>query len=164
MIRKVKLEDANEICEIYNYYILNSTVTFEKTRINVREMRKRIQFIISKYPWIVYEKDGHIAGYAYACEWKPRHAYAHSVESTVYLKPGESKKGIGTSLYSKLIEQLINMDFHAIIGGITLPNAASIALHEKLGFEKVAHFKEVGYKFEKWLDVGYWELLIKNST
>jgi len=164
MIRTVKLEDAYEISEICNYYILNSVVTFEETPVAVEKMREKIQSINSKLPWIVYEKDQQVLGYAYASEWKSRCAYKYSVESAVYLKQGEMKKGVGTILYTELIEQLINMDFHAVIGGIALPNEASIALHEKFGFEKVAHFKEVGYKFEKWIDVGYWELMINKKS
>ena len=163
MVRTVKLEDATEISEIYNYYILNSVVTFEETPVSVGEMKDRIQSTNSKLPWIVYEKDQQVLGYAYASEWKSRGAYKHSVESTVYLRQGEENKGVGTSLYTELIEQLINMGFHAVIGGIALPNDASIALHEKFGYEKVAHFKEVGFKFEKWVDVGYWELMINKK-
>jgi len=102
-------------------------------------------------------------GYAYANKWKSRRAYKHSVESTIYIQSGELYKGIGTILYGELINRLKNLGFHSIIGGIAMPNEASINLHEKLGFEKVAHFKEVGFKFEKWIDVGYWELLLYNN-
>ncbi|MBN4052143.1 MAG: phosphinothricin acetyltransferase [Bacteroidetes bacterium] len=160
MNRIVKPEDANALSKIYNYYILNSVVTFEETPLTVAEMKDRIQTNSSKFPWVVYEKDGQILGYAYAIEWKQRGAYKFSVESTVYLKQDEMNKGIGTALYAELIKRLTEMDIHAVIGGIALPNEASIALHEKLGFKKVAHFKEVGYKFEKWVDIGYWELMI----
>ena len=163
MVRTVQLEDAEEICKIYNYYILNSVVTFEETPVTVEEMRERIQSIYSKLPWIIYEKDQQVLGYAYASEWKSRCAYKNSVESTVYLRQGEAKKGVGTSLYTELIEQLINIGIHTVIGGVALPNDASIALHKKFGFEKVAHFKEVGYKFGKWVDVGYWELIIDKN-
>lgn len=165
MIRAVKLEDANEIAEIYNYYILNSCVTFEEIPVSIEEMSQRIQSAPSKFPWLVYEKDKKIIGYAYASVWKPRSAYKHTVECTVYLKTEVTKNGIGSLLYKELITQLTDLGFHAVIGGISLPNEASIALHEKFGFEKIAQFKEVGYKFKKWIDVGYWELLIhKKST
>ncbi|MDN5211958.1 N-acetyltransferase family protein [Fulvivirgaceae bacterium BMA12] len=160
MIRAVKTEDAEEIKEIYNYYILNSIITFEESPVSTAEMGERINTIKSVFPWIVYEKDHQILGYAYAARWRSRSAYARSVESTVYLKPGTSKKGIGTQLYTELIKRLKEMDLHVVIGGISLPNDASVALHEKLGFKKVAHFKEVGFKFNNWIDVGYWELLI----
>ena len=162
MIRSVQLKDTNDIAAIYNYYVLNSVVTFEEKIVSEHAMKKRIQFTISKLPWIVYVKDDQVIGFAYASEWKSRCAYKHSVESTVYLKPGEMSKGIGTRLYLELIKQLTAMNFHAVIGGIALPNKSSIYLHEKFGFKKVAHFKEVGYKFKKWIDVGYWELIINN--
>ncbi len=160
MIRSVKLEDSHEIAEIYNYYILNSIVTFEEIPVDREEMKERILAEDSKLPWIVYEKNGQVIGYAHASEWKSRCAYKNSVESTVYLKPNVRKNGMGSLLYKELIKRLTDMNFHAVIGGISLPNQASIALHEKFGFEKVAQFKEVGYKFKKWIDVGYWELLI----
>ena len=162
MIRRVKLEDANKIVEIYNHYILNSTVTFEETPIDVLEIKNRIQSITPNFPWIVYESEGQILGYAYANKWKPRHAYKNTVESTIYLKRNETKRGIGSILLGELIKLLADMNFHAVIGGIALPNKPSVRLHEKLGFEKAAHFKEIGFKFEKWIDVEYWELIIEN--
>ncbi|MDO9594037.1 MAG: N-acetyltransferase family protein [Lutibacter sp.] len=164
MIRTVTLEDAQEIAEIYNYYVLNSCVTFEEFEVSIEEMRGRIEATNSKFPWLVFEKDSEILGYAYATMWKPRSAYKHTVESTVYLKKAATKNGIGSLLYAGLIDQLTDLGFHAVIGGISLPNEASIALHEKFGFEKIAQFKEVGYKFKKWIDVGYWELLINKKS
>lgn len=164
MVRSFKIEDVGSITEIYNYYILNSTITFEENPVSVEEMSKRVKSTVAEFPWLVYEKDQQIFGYAYANQWKPRSAYSHSVEITVYLKMGKSKKGVGTLLYSELIKRLTEMNYHALIGGIALPNDASIALHEKFGFEKVAHFKEVGFKFNKWIDVGYWELLIGDEN
>ncbi len=160
MIRTVNIQDAKEICEIYNYYITNSIVTFEEEIVGVSEMKNRIENINAKLPWIVYEESGEVLGFAYASEWKSRCAYKHSVESTVYLRPEAMKEGIGSKLYKELILRLRKMKLHAVIGGISLPNKSSIALHEKFGFEKIGQFKEVGYKFEKWIDVGYWELML----
>ena len=96
---------------------------------------------------------------AYVSEWRSRYTYKHSVESTIYLKQGCENKGIGSVLYQELLKQLREMGLHAIMGGIALPNEASVCLHVKFGFEKVAHFKEVGFKFGKWIDVAYWELI-----
>ncbi len=126
-------------------------------------MRERLKLISSQYPWLVYEENNRIIGYAYATKWKSRSAYLYSVESTVYVKKGEERKGIGTKLYTKLLELLLNERIHVVIGGITLPNSSSVGLHEKLGFKKIAHFKEVGYKFGKWRDVGYWELILDSK-
>lgn len=164
MIRAVKLEDAKEIAEIYNYYILNSCVTFEELPVSAEEMRGRIEVAHLKFPWLVFETINEVLGYAYASAWKPRSAYKHTVEITVYLKKEATKNGIGSLLYAALIGQLTDLGFHAVIGGISLPNEASIALHEKFGFEKIAQFKEVGYKFKKWIDVGYYELLINKKS
>lgn len=159
MIRNVNLDDAGQICEIYNYYVLNTIVTFEESPVAEEEMKDRIRQI--KLPWIVYVENSQVTGYAYASEWKSRCAYKNSLETTVYLKNGESGKGIGSLLYTELINRLKAMNYHALIGGISLPNEASIALHEKFGFDKIGQFREVGNKFDRWIDVGYWELIFK---
>lgn len=161
MIRPVKLSDAEQLAEIYNYYILNSTATFEEEILSAKEMGKRIQGITEKYPYLVYEEDKQILGYAYAASWKTRIAYRHSVEASIYIREGNSGKGIGTRLYNELIFQLREMDFHAVLAGISLPNAHCIALHEKFGFKKVGEIEQIGYKFAKWINVGYWELILE---
>ena len=160
MIRSAQPWDEGPISEIYNHYIMNSVITFEESPVNADEMSKRIQDITSVLPWLVYESKGTILGYAYASPWKSRAAYRHSAEVTVYLRKGETSQGLGTILYTELISRLRTLNYHTVIGGIALPNAASVALHKKLGFEKVAHFKEVGYKFHEWIDVAYWQLLL----
>ena len=109
-------------------------------------------------PWLVLEVDGALAGYAYATKWRVRPAYRYSVESSVYLDPAYAGRGLGRMLYATLLDRLRERDLHIVIGGIALPNDASAGLHEALGFRKVAHFSEVGKKFGRWLDVGYWEL------
>lgn len=160
MIRTVRKEDATQIRDIYNYYILNSVITFEEVPVTTAEMEQRITNIASGFPWVVYEENKEILGYAYGTKWKIRSAYKHATEVTVYLKQGAFKKGLGTRLYTELIDRLKKKEFHALIGGIALPNDASIALHKKLGFQKIGHFKEVGFKFNRWVDVTYWELLL----
>ena len=160
MIRDINVYDSKQICDIYNYYVLKTIVTFEESEVTEADMRSRIENTNAKIPWIVYEVDGIILGYAYASEWKPRCAYKNSLETTVYLRNCESGKGVGSLLYAELVHRLKAMNYHALIGGISLPNKASIALHEKFGFEKIGQFKEVGYKFDHWIDVGYWELIL----
>jgi len=159
MIRQVKSEDATQVCDIYNYYVEQTIVTFEESAVSVPDMESRIIENTSKYPWIVYSEGNKTLGYAYASKWKSRCAYKYSVETTVYLRPEVKGQGIGSKLYKELLTQLKEKNIHAAIGGIALPNDASIALHEKLGFKKIGQFKEVGYKFDKWIDVGYWELI-----
>jgi len=101
-----------------------------------------------------------VLGYAYASKWKSRCAYRYAVESSIYLAPDATGRGLGTRLYVALIDALRAKSVHTIIGGIALPNPASVALSEKLGFRKIGQFEQVGWKFEKWIDVGYWELIL----
>ncbi len=160
MLRSARAADAHEISEIYNHYVEHTTVTFEEVPVSSTDMERRIATTIECLPWLVFEQDGRVDGYAYASRWKGRCAYRFSVESTVYLRQDTRGRGIGTALYSRLISELRDQDFHAAIGGVSLPNPASERLHEKLGFTKVAHFPEVGFKFGKWIDVAYWQLVL----
>jgi phosphinothricin acetyltransferase len=111
-------------------------------------------------PWLVLEEEGAVIGYACAVRWKSRAAYQHSVESTIYLAPELSGAGRGVALYSALMEQLKLLGVHCVLAGIAQPNEASVGLHEKLGFSKVAHLAEVGRKFDRWVDVGYWQRVL----
>ncbi|WP_111709512.1 GNAT family N-acetyltransferase [Lutibacter citreus] len=160
MIRNVKVADAQIISEIYNYHVLNTIVTFDLNPISVDEISQQIKNVTKKHPWIVYEENNKVLGYAYADTWKKRNAYNFTVESSIYIMQNAIGKGIGKKLYEHLINDLKSRNIHSIIGGISLPNEASIAIHEKFGFKKIAHFKEVGLKFNKWIDVGYWQLKI----
>ena len=120
----------------------------------------RIVDTTASYPWLVSELDGAMVGYAYASSWKRRSAYRYAVESTIYLAPEFHGRGLGSELYRALIAEMRARGFHCAIGGISLPNPASIALHEKLGYKHIGQFREVGWKFGKWVDVGHWELLL----
>lgn len=160
MIRSATGGDAARIAEIYNRYVLHSTVTFEEQIVSADEMRKRIAEVLQALPWVVWVERESVEGFAYATPWKSRISYRHSVESTIYLADGAMGRGIGAQLYGTLIAGLRERGVHTVLGGIALPNDASIALHEKLGFEKVAQFREVGRKFGKWIDVGYWQKIL----
>ncbi len=160
MIRHVELSDGYDICKIYNEYIANSKATFEEEALSVEDIISRIKNVTSSYPWLVYEKDGEVLGYTYAVKWKERSAYRHTVETGIYIDSNHVGKGIGTKLKEELPKELRVISVHCVISGIALPNPASIALCEKFGFKKVAHFKEVGLKFNDWIDVGYWQLLL----
>jgi L-amino acid N-acyltransferase YncA len=127
-------------------------------------MMDRITKVTVSLPWIVLEENGHINGYAYASTWQIRSAYRFSVESTIYLQPDIIRTGVGIRLYESLISELKNLSIRSVVGGIALPNENSVALHERLGFLKVAHFKEVGWKFDQWIDVGYWQLLLQDAA
>lgn len=160
-VRSVKPSDANAIAAIYNHYIEHTVATFEQDNVSTAEMRSRIAKIkAQQLPWLVLEDERGILGYAYATRWKERAAYRFSVETTIYLKPDVKGKGLGTTLYSTLIELLKNLKVHSALAGIALPNDNSIKLHEKMGMRKVAHFEEVGFKLNRWVDTGYWQVIL----
>lgn len=160
-IRPARDSDADAIARIYNHYIANTWVTFETDAVSAQEMAQRIGETRSAgLPWLVTATSDDVAGFAYASRWKGRCAYRFSVESTIYLAPEHTGKGLGTPLYEALIDAVRALSMHSMIGGIALPNDASIGLHEKLGFKKIGHFSEVGYKFDEWIDVGYWQLTL----
>ena len=163
MIRKVKSDDTHDIALIYNYYIENSTISFETNPVSFEEMEVRIADISSKYPYFVYEEAGKVVGYCYVSSWKKKAAYSKTVELTIYIEKGFQRKGIGLALMNKLIDELRKKSFHAIIACINIPNPISVKLHEKLGFRQVSEFIEVGYKFGQWLNTGDWELILFDS-
>ncbi len=157
MLRNISPDDAPSICEIYKHYVLETPITFEVDSVAPQEMRQRILDVTVTFPWLVWEEDGKLLGYAYAARWKERAAYRHSVEATVYLQSSSVGKGGGSALLDALLAELRSRQIHCVIGGIALPNEASVALLQKFGFRKVAHFNEVGFKFNRWIDVGYWQ-------
>ena len=154
MIRKANINDAAAIAEIYNYYVDKTIITFAEKHITTQEIETQIQ---EDFPWYVWDEHGKILGYAHASKFKYRCAYKTSVETTVYLNHQSTGKGIGSVLYQTLIDYLDGAGHHALIGEISLSKPASVAIHEKFGYKKVAHFKEVGHKFGKFIDVGYWQ-------
>ena len=162
MIRPALPGDAPQICEIYNHYVEETVITFEEQTVSGAEMSRRIADTTTTLPWLVTEIDGSIAGYAYATTWKSRSAYRYAVESAIYVKPVLTGRGIGHDLYAALVAELRERRLHTVIGAIALPNPASIALHEKLGFRKIGIFPEVGWKLSAWVDVGYWELVLNS--
>lgn len=161
MIRPATTADAAAIAAIYNHYVANTIITFEEEPVSAADMAGRItEVAAASLPWFVWEENGRILGYAYASKWKSRCAYRHSVEASLYLEKSATGRGLGTKLYAALIADVKQRGMHAVIGGAALPNPASVALHEKLGFVKVAYFKQTGWKFKQWIDVGYWELIL----
>jgi phosphinothricin acetyltransferase len=159
-IRAVAVDDAAAICAIYNHYVTDTIVTFEEQPVTAPEMRSRMTVVLERLPWLVLEHGGAIAGYAYASPWKPRVGYRFTAESSVYLAPAHVGRGFGSALYSTLLDDLRTRNIHCVIGGVALPNLASVDLHAKFGFEKVAHFRKNGFKFGRWIDVAYWQRLL----
>ncbi len=160
MLRHVTRDDSSFIAEIYNYYILNSPATFEEVPVTPGEMRQRVIETARAFPWLVWEEDGRVLGYAYGRPWRERAAYRYSTEAGVYLHPSATGRGIGSALVEALLAELRARQFHCVMGGVSLPNEASVTLLQKFGFRQVAHFKETGYKFGRWIDVGYWQLML----
>lgn len=160
-IREVSVSDATDIAGIYNWYIENTSVTFEMEPVTAAVMAERIEQAGPHDPWIVFENANHVLGYAYAAPWKSRAAYAQAKETSVYVHHKFGGQGIGLALMKNLIDKIRSEPIHVLIAGITLPNSASVALHEKLGFTPVGQFVQVGYKFDQYIDVGYWQLLME---
>ena len=164
IVREAQDSDVPAILEIYNPYITRTAVSFEEEPVTEPEMRRRIEEVQSyALPWLCAELDGRLAGYAYATRWRERSAYRFTAETTIYLAEGLLGRGFGNSLYSALLDRVRAAGMHQVMAVITLPNPASVRLHEKLGYVKVAHFSQVGYKFDRWLDVGYWQLAISTE-
>lgn len=157
-IRQAQITDAEALTAIYNEYIRHTTITFETEEITIAENTRRMVDIMAHFPYLVYEEQGHILGYAYVHYWKARAAYRHTAEVTIYLAVNAVGRGIGTCLLSRLIDECRQRDIHVLIACITQGNAASVALHRKLGFVQVSCFHQVGRKFDRWLDVVDMEL------
>jgi L-amino acid N-acyltransferase YncA len=160
MIRPVETADAQALADIYNPFIRDTIITFEEDEITAKEMAARIAKITAAYPWVVWEEQGMVLGYAYGSTWRTRHAYRFAVETTIYLAPEGRGKGMGSRLYQALLVELKERGFHSALGCLALPNDPSVRLHEKLGFRKVGHMQEAGWKFGAWVDVGFWERML----
>ena len=159
MIREVKPEtDAAALAEIYNDYVLNTTISFETEPLNEEQMLKRIAGFAAEYPYLVYEENGVVLGHCYAHRWKERAAYAHTWESTIYLSPPTCGKGVGAALMQELIARCRAAGCRVLIACITQGNERSCRFHESLGFRQVSHFHAVGMKFGKLLDVVDYQL------
>lgn len=159
MIRDALLSDAESITEIYNHYVEHSAATMEYEKVDSEFYKKKITSTLSSgHFWQVAEFEGKVIGYAYSQDWNPRDGYKHTCEVSIYLSPNITAKGWGTKLYSALFERLKEAGILVIIAVITLPNEASITLHEKFGMIKVAHFPKMSIKFNNWVDVAYWQV------
>jgi phosphinothricin acetyltransferase len=156
-IRPCQPRDYQAICDIYNYYVENTVISFEETVLTIAEMEERVAACTLSYPWLVCVADDRLVGYAYANKWQQRSAYRLCAETTVYLRHGEAGRGYGGALYRALLPLLVERGLEVAIAGIALPNEASVKLHESFGFTKVAHYHGVGFKLGRRVDVGYWQ-------
>ncbi len=168
MIRDaVPSADAAAIAEIYAHYVLHDTATFETEPVSADEMWARIERIQARgLPWVVAELDGAVTGYAYAGPYRDRAAYRHTLESTVYVAADGRRGGVGTALYTNLLDRLRRLDapehapVHSVLGVIALPHPGSVALHERLGFSHLGTIPDAGFKLGRWIDVGLWQLML----
>ncbi|HFI0633213.1 TPA: N-acetyltransferase family protein [Streptococcus suis] len=163
-IRSARLEDAADLVAIYAPYVEKTAITFETQVPTVSEFASRIEKTFGKFPYLVAVEEGKLLGYAYASTYYARAAYDWTVELSVYIQQEARGKGIGSMLYDALEEELTVRGFKNFLACIALPNPASLALHEKRGYEQVAHFKKVGYKFETWHDIVWLQKSLVGDT
>ena len=163
-IRSALSSDASSILDIYAPYIANTAVSFETEVPSVEDFTQRIMGNQESCPWLVYESGGLIAGYAYASKHRDRAAYQWSLESSVYVNEGFRQQGIATKLYQTLFQILKYQGCRNLYAGITLPNEKSVNFHQKMGFSKIADYKNIGYKFNRWHTVGWYELQLNDYS
>jgi phosphinothricin acetyltransferase len=157
-VRTAGFSDAEAIAAIYAPYVLETAISFEEVPPSAAEMAGRIADTLAMHPFLVFEEAGAILGYAYAGSHNARAAYRWSASVSVYVAAAAHRRGIGRTLYSSLFAMLRRQGFHALFAGITLPNDKSIGVHEAMGFAHLGTYREVGFKFGRWHDVGYWRL------
>jgi L-amino acid N-acyltransferase YncA len=162
-IRFANEEDCQRILEIYAPYILDSAISFETEVPTLEDFKTRFQEITAKYPWIVFEEDNQIIGYAYASSHRSRCAYGWSCEVTVYIDEKHHKRGIGTQLYEALFPILKAQGFYNLFAGVTQPNEGSNTIHKRLGFQEIGTYRNIGYKFGKWHDVSWYQLEVNSG-
>jgi phosphinothricin acetyltransferase len=154
-------EDAPALAAIYGHYVETSVISFEVERPSVAEMGARLAACVAIAPWLVFEERGEVTGYAYASKHRERAAYRWSIDTSVYVRPEARGRGIGRALYTSLLALVRAQGFFVAHAGITLPNAASVRLHEAMGFTPVGVYAAVGFKDGAWHDVGWWRLALR---
>lgn len=160
-IRLAQADDADAVAAIYRPFVETTATSFEALAPGAEEMGRRITETVSSYPWLVCEVGDEAVGYAYATQHRGRAAYRWAVDTSVYVSQPYWRSGIGRGLYVSLFRILVAQGYFTAHAGITLPNAASVALHESAGFKLVGVYERVGYKLGAWHDVGWWQLVLK---
>lgn len=162
-VRMATPGDATAVAAIYAPVVASTIVSFEEEPPSDAEMAERIRATLPRYPWLVAEADGKILGYAYASEHRKRAGYRWSCDCSVYVAEGARGKGLGRLLYSDLFARLREAGFRNVFAGVGLPNAASVGLHEAMGFELVGTYRRVGYKLGRWVDTSWFQLVLIDS-
>lgn len=161
MIRLATPRDAHACREIYGPVVLETAISFEHEVPSVEEMERRIAGTLGRFPWLVHETPAGVDGYAYAGAHRQRHGYQWSAEASVYVAASARGRGIGRRLYGSLFALLHQQGYVNVFAGIALPNAASVGLHEAMGFQPIGCFRQIGYKLGRWIDVGWWRLQLR---
>ncbi|MSU58415.1 MAG: N-acetyltransferase family protein [Pedosphaera sp.] len=161
ILRMATERDAAAICDIYAPFCDGSVTSFEASAPSLEEMQSRIRKITAQFPWLVCEREGEVLGYAYAGAHRERAAYRWAVDVAVYIGERHHRMGIGRALYTALFRLLVAQGYFKACAGITLPNAASVGLHEAMGFKLVGVYPGVGFKLGAWRDVGWWQLALQ---
>ena len=162
-IRLATPEDAPAIAAIYAPIVLGTAISFELDAPSADEMRGRIVTTLAAFPWLVAEDDRGVSGYAYAGKHRERAAYRWSVDTTAYVRPDCHRRGIAKALYARLLSVLADRGFYQAFAGIALPNDASVALHESVGFRPIGVYRRVGFKLDAWRDVGWWQRALRDD-
>lgn len=160
-IRSAALADVEAILTISNWAAAHTPANFAIEPEKLEDWQASWRATHERFGWLVAEAGGQVVGFAKSSPWKGRCAYAFAVEVSVYVADGWHRRGIGRALYGRLLPSLATAGFRTILAGITLPNEASVALHESFGFRQVALFERIGWKFERWHDVGYWQMWVE---
>jgi len=164
VIRLAAPKDGGQVAAIYAPFVTDTVVSFELTPPDAEEMMRRITGTMEQYPWLVCERAGELLGYANASQHRTRSAYQWSVDTAIYTGPACRRSGLGRALYTSLLGVLTLQGFYNAYAGVTLPNPASVGLHEAMGFEPVGVYRHVGFKMGRWLDVGWWQLSLLPRT
>lgn len=163
-IRRAEAADAPAVLEIYSPFVTGSATSFELEPPDVAEMERRILDVGARYPWLVFEAEGRVRGYAYAASHRARKAYQWCVETSVYVRPDARRAGVGRALYRELFDLLRRQGYVNAYAAITLPNPASVALHEALGFARLGVFPRIGFKFGAWHDLLWMEKRLQDPA
>ena len=155
--------DAGVIADIYAVAGIATVASLEELAPDAEAMASRIRTIADRFPWLVAELDGVVAGYAYATEHRWRSAYRWAVDVTVYVSPDHHRRGVGRGLYGTLLPALREQGFHTALAGVTLPNPASVGLHHAFGFELVGVYRDIGYKLGAWHSVGWYQARLREA-
>lgn len=161
MLRNARIEDVPSILEIYSPYILETAYTFEYDVPTQEQFQDRFLEITARYPWLVWEENGALLGYAYGSEFQSRAAYQWGADLSIYLRPEARGRGIGRMLYAELERRMTQLGYYILYAAITSANGPSCRFHEAMGFVQTACFPKTGMKFGRWYDIIWYEKRIR---